>query len=145
MVKKGTTALKQAVLDLFNEVVKPNNCPPETWRRTQLVVILKKGDPSLPGNYRPIALISILYKLFAKVLCSRLQGTILSKQSCDQATHRLGFSTEDHLLSLVLLNESCREWGAELFLAYVDFEKACDAVEHDSLWDVLLDQGVSPS
>ena len=32
----------------------------------------KKGDPSLPTNYRPITVGSVLYRIFAKILHNRL-------------------------------------------------------------------------
>ena len=57
----------------------------------------------LPANYRPIAIVPILYKLFSRMLCARLTSQLIAEQSCDQAAYRTGFSTEDHLLSLTLL------------------------------------------
>ena len=83
-----------------------------------------------------------MYKLVSKMLCSRMQATILSGQSCDQGAYRPGFSTEDHILSLILLAEGCREWRANLFLAYVDIEKAYDRICHEKLWNILKSQGV---
>ena len=108
-----------------------------------MVVIFKKGDHKLPSNYRPIAILSILYKLFSRMLCARLQHTIVGQQSVDQAAYRKGFSTEDHLLSTTLLLESCAEFNVDVWLGLVDFEKAFDTVEHDTLWDALDELGVA--
>ena len=116
--------------------------PPEEWRNTKLVVIFKKGDPTLPSNYRPIAILPIMYKLFSRILCNRLQEFLMPQQSVDQAAYRKGFSTEDHLLAVALLIERSKEFNSPLWLGLVDFEKAFDTVEHEPLWQVLREQGV---
>ena len=115
---------------------------PDDWMHTRLIVIFKKGDPKLPANYRPIALLPILYKLFSRMLCVRIQPDLLRAQSVDQAAYRPGFSTEDHLLSVTLMLEKCHEWNIELWVCLVDFEKAFDTVEHATLWKVLEDHEV---
>ena len=105
-------------------------------------MLFKKVDPTLPKNYRPIAILPVLYKLFSRMLCNRVQGTVVDYQSPDQAAYRPGFSTVDHLLSLTLLVESAKEWQQDLWLGLVDFEKAFDKVDHSALWKVLSDAGV---
>ena len=96
----------------------------------------------MPGNYRPIAILPILYKLFSRMLCNRLQDYLIPRQSVDQAAYRKGFSTEDHLLTVTLLIERSREFNFPLWLGLVDFEKAFDTVEHEILWNTLVQQGV---
>ena len=39
------------------------------------LAIFKKGDASQPGNYHPIAVLPVLYKLYARVLLSRIKNT----------------------------------------------------------------------
>ena len=41
--------------------------------------------------------------------------------------------------------ERSSEWNTEVWLALVDFEKAFDTVEHDSLWKALEELGVEPA
>ena len=77
------------------------------------------------------------------MLCARLQDIIMQQQSVDQAAYRKGFSTEDHLLCTTLLVEKCAEWNIPLWLGLVDFEKAFDTVEHNTLWEALRELGVS--
>ena len=81
MLKYGGEHLRKAVLDLFNEVLKPQNEVPDSWRHTKLLVLFKKGDPALPKNYRPIATLPVLYKAFSRMLCNRIQDTISRNQS----------------------------------------------------------------
>ena len=140
MLKIDCHILRERILELFNDVISTQALPAD-WRKSRLVVLFKKGDPKLPSNYRPIAILPLLYKLFSRMLCARLEEKIISQQSVDQAAYRKGYSTDDHLLTLALLLERCSEWNAEVWLALVDFEKAFDTVEHTALWDALLELG----
>ena len=133
------------LLELFNDVISFRKAPPDQWKATRLVVIFKKGDASLPKNYRPIALISIMYKLFSRMICARVQRDIIDRQSPDQAAYRAGFSTCDHLLTIVLLLERVTEWNCSFWLGLVDYEKAFDTVEHEPLWNVLRENDVEES
>ena len=130
LFKEGGDILGQMILKLFNDILIEGANPPDAWRQTRLIIIFKKGNPQLPQNYRPIALIPIMYKLFSIMMCAIIAPTIYMHQSCDHAAYRPGFSTEDHLMTLTLLIEGCREWSAELFVGLVDFEKAFDSIEH---------------
>jgi hypothetical protein len=142
MISVDCPVLHDLILEVFNDVLKPGSEPPAEWRSSRLVVLFKKGDPTLTSNYRPIAILPILYKLFSRMLCGRIKPAIISQQSVDQAAYRQGFSTEDHLLTLTLLIEACAEWNMSLVLGLVDFEKAFDTVEHTPLWNALAELGV---
>ena len=41
---------------------------PNVWKLAKVIPLLKKGDPLSPGNYRPVALLSILSKVLEKVV-----------------------------------------------------------------------------
>ena len=47
------------------------------------------------------------------MFCERIQNTLMSQQSPDQAAYRAGYSTEDHLLTATLITELCSEWRSE--------------------------------
>ena len=144
MLKQGNSALLDAILNLFNDFVVGGKGIPSRWKKTRFTVIFKKGNAKLPSNYRPIAITPILYKLFSRMFCARIQTTLMPQQSPDQAAYRAGYSTEDHLLTVTLITELCSEWRSELWLGLIAFEKAFDTVEHDVLWEVLKDQGLHP-
>ena len=48
--------------------------------RLAIIKLLRKGqkDPTLPGNYRPISLLSIFYKLASSAITNRLKPAIES-------------------------------------------------------------------
>ena len=132
MIDFDCPVLLAIILEIFNAVLESHAAIPSEWRTSKLVVLFKKGDPTLPANYRPIAILPILYRLFSRMLCMRLRSKIIGEQSVDQAAYRAGYSTEDHLLCTTLLLERHNEWNLPLWLGLVDFEKAFDTVEHES-------------
>jgi len=143
MLKHGGNTLRDALLNLYNEVIQPTRATPTQWRQTQFTVIYKSGDPQLPQNYRPIAVIPLLYKLFSRLLYNRLETTLDSQQPPEQAGFRRHFSTDDHLFTFSLIQEAANEWQLPLWIATIDFKKAFDTVSHTSLVTALHEQGVS--
>jgi len=142
LLKDGCMELWEAVLRTLNDIISFKVPTPEAWKRIRTIVLFKKGDPTLPQNYRPIALLRITYKLFSRMLCARLSSYLLLQQSPEQAAYKPGFSTEDHLVTLTLLYEGAREWNLDLWLVLVDFEKAFDTVERPALWTTLYELGL---
>jgi hypothetical protein len=141
MLQYGSQELCGILAKLFSKILRFELEPPEAWKESLISVLYKKGDPTMPGNYRPICLLPILYKLFSKIICERITSTLERAQTVDQAGFRAGFSCEDHLLSVVLLVEAYCEHNLPLWLCTVDFAKAFDSVEHASLWAALYEQG----
>ena len=45
---------------------------PKSWRLSKVVLLFKKGDPTLPENYRPISLLPVGYKVLAALIHQRL-------------------------------------------------------------------------
>ena len=84
----------------------------------------------------------LLYKLFSRLLRRRITPILDAAQCEDQAGFRKKHSTEEHLLTVVLLQEKCEEWHKPLWMAAIDFKKAFDSVSHRSLWAALLAQQV---
>ena len=143
MLKQGGETLHDVLLDLYNETIKPNAAIPSRWKRTVIKVLHKSGDPQTPQNYRPISIIPILYKLFARLLYNRLVTTLDTAQTIDQAGFRSEYSTTDHLFTIHLVMEKAREWNMPVWIAALDFKKAFDTVSQEHIWAALRRQGVA--
>ena len=105
---------------------------PETWRKTIIKVLYKSGDSKLPQNYRPIASIPILYKLFSRLLYNRLEKMLDPEQHMDQAGFRKGRSTVDHLFTIVMIQEISDEWKVPIWRSAIDFKKKLFLRQTDS-------------
>uniref|UniRef100_A0A7I4YAI8 Reverse transcriptase domain-containing protein n=1 Tax=Haemonchus contortus TaxID=6289 RepID=A0A7I4YAI8_HAECO len=115
---------------------------PTSWKTSKTVLLYKKGDPDDIGNYRPICLLSVIYKLFTRVILNRIGRILDEGQPCEQAGFRRGFSTIDHIHTLTRLSEVSREYKMPLCLTFIDLKKAFDTVETEAVIEALGNQGV---
>ena len=59
------------ILDLFNKILDNESVPPD-WGKIIITMIPKAGNLLLPDNYRGIALINSLTKIFTQLIKNRL-------------------------------------------------------------------------
>ena len=52
---------------------------PPQWREGLIVNLFKKGDKEVPGNYRGITLLSVVAKVFCKIL-NNIYGPLKMKR-----------------------------------------------------------------
>jgi hypothetical protein len=126
---------------LFNKFTSEEKVP-ESWCESQIILIFKKGKKNEITNYRPISLISHIYKIFCKIILCRIDSYLDENQSLDQAGFRKGFSTTDHLLVVNQLVEKFEEFQKNLHIAFIDYSKAFDSVEVCHLLKALKNQNV---
>ena len=107
-----------------------------------MVIFFKKGNRKDIKNYRPICLLSTMYKLFAKIITTRLEKKVDENQPREQAGFSSKYSTTDHIHAINQLKEKCREYNIPLCVAFVDYEKAFDSVQTQAILTSLQEQGI---
>ena len=112
------------------------------WQESAVVNLFKEGDRADPGNYRGIALISCLGKLYLSLWARRLSEHAEATLEEGQGGFRRYRSTVDQALSLHEVLRRRKREGKTSFLCFIDFRKAFDTVWHDGLWKALWDSGV---
>ena len=132
----GTEILMPALKLLFNKMFSSAK-QPSIFSLNYLRAIFKKGDTSDPDNYRGIAIGSMIAKVFDLILLSRLENRISNTHplSSNQIGFKKGHRTSDHIFVLnSLVNKIVKTDKAKLFVAFIDFRKAFDRVNHDLLF-----------
>ena len=82
-----------------------SNPMPDDWQRSNVFLLLKKGDVSDPKNYRPISLLGVIYKLLASFL-SESFWTVAERYPLHHDSQIGGLAkrrTSDHILHLASL------------------------------------------
>ena len=144
LLKYGGSNLYQWMTTVFNKIIESATIPSQ-WLHSNIALIHKKGSKDDINNYRPISLISNVYKVFAKCILQRMKHILRNSQSDEQAAFKSGFSTNDHLQSVNQIIEKSREYNIPMYFAFIDFKKAFDSVEHSVIWTALEVFGVPPS
>ncbi|KAI8491362.1 hypothetical protein Bbelb_309950 [Branchiostoma belcheri] len=103
-----------------------------------------KGDRSDCNSYRGISLLSIVGKVFAKVVLSRLQVLANRVYPESQCGFRAERSTTDMIFPVRQLQEKCREQQKPLYIAFIDLTKAFDLVSRKGLFQLLKKIGCPP-
>ena len=138
-----TTELGRVVLALVRGMFD-KACIPRCLRTSLLVPIPKKGDMTLPDNYRGISLMESVLKVACTVVNRRLVAALEeSERLCkEQAGFR---KREEGMAQVSSLFEVCaRRQATNLptFLLFVDFAKAYDTVPHAGVLRKLENIGV---
>ena len=144
IIKCGNSALMEHLHDLLCQCWE-EGAVPQDMRDANIVTLYKnKGDRSDCNNYRGISLLSIVGKVFARVILNRLQKLADRVYPESQCGFRAGRSTSDMVFSIRQLQEKCREQHKPLLLAFIDLTKAFDLVSRDGLFKVLAKIGCPP-
>ena len=64
--KIGSTEITTQLVKLYNNILQEKKIP-KTWKEAKVILLHKKGDKADIKNYRPISLLSHVYKIFTKI------------------------------------------------------------------------------
>jgi exonuclease III len=108
----------------------------------KVIYIPKKPAPLSPGDYRPLSMLEVLYKIPSRILAGRLTR-VLPKLI---GPHQHGFMQqkgiqEPSLLATHLIEEADKK-GKPLQLVSIDIEKAFDNVGHSVITQALRAFGI---
>ncbi|CAG4967151.1 unnamed protein product [Colias eurytheme] len=141
MLKADIEVSVQALTPLLDRIWTSEELP-EDWCKGLLITVPKKGDLSLCGNWRGITLLSAPSKVLTRILLNRISKAVEPILRREQAGFRPNRSCTDQINTLRIILEEASEWQREIYLAFVDFEKAFDTVKWSSIWRRLEEMGV---
>jgi len=115
---------------------------PDDWTKGVIVKIPKKGVLNDCNNWRGITLLSVPSKILAKIIIRRMSDAVDNTLRKEQAGFRKDRGCADQIFALRNIIEQCTEWQRQLYVNFVDFEKAFDSIHRDSLWRILRHYGI---
>ena len=145
VLKHCQPELSYILAELFNKCLK-ESCFPDCWKVSSVVPVFENvGERSTAKNYRPVSLLSVVSKVFGKLVNNRIVGHL---EKCGvfsdfQYGFRSSQSTAD-LLTVVSdrIARAFNRSGATPAVA-LDLCKAFDRVWHAGLLHKLKSYGIS--
>jgi len=144
ILKNASVVMVPLLCKLFNKILD-TGCFPIEWGNALLVPIHKKGDHNEPSNYRGIALLSCVSKVFTKILNVRItQWAEDNNKMFDvQAGFTKGKGTIDQIFIFQsIVSKYLSRKGGRFYSVFIDFSKAFDSVPHLHLFYSLVQEGL---
>ena len=143
VLKQCSAGIAPILREIFQRSVSTGDLPSD-WLNANVSPIYKKNDRSIPGNYRPVSLTSVVCKVLEHILHRHImkhfeKHNILADQ---QHGFRKGRSCETQLAALVDDLHQIVDDRGQADLVIMDFSKAFDTVPHQRLLAKLHHLGI---
>ena len=137
--------LLNAFAALYSDILNNPLQMDAMWKKGLVALLPKKEDPT-PLDYRPIALLSHHAKFMELVIKVYMEDTlrIESKLGVYQGGFRKGRGTEESSLTLMAIDEICRQQKKPLIAVFLDIKKAYDSVPAKVLAASLARKNIPP-
>ena len=135
-----TEALDNQLLEVCNRTLNGDRA--EIWVKSKILPLPKKGDLSVPENYRGITLTVVAAKIYNKMLLERIRTSLDPLLRINQNGFRPGRSTLAQIVTLRRLLEGVRAKQLKAVVTFVDFKKAFDSIHREKLMSILRAYGV---
>lgn len=132
------------IQNMFNTILQYEYLP-EEWSQSEIVNIFKKGDRNDPSNYRPIALLNTLTKMFTQLLANRINEWADKNDVYpeEQAGFRKRRGCVDQIFILnTAIQLTLRRPKQKLYACFVDFKSCFDSLNHEIIWQKLFKAGI---
>ena len=115
--------------------------------RMALITLIPKGDKdrTLLGNWRPISLLSVFYKVLSGTLAERLKLALQEVIHEGQKAYLPGRFIGSAVKSIYDAQYWTKRKEITALLILVDFSKAFDTLEHQFLWQAMEAFGFGPT
>ena len=116
---------------------------PQDWKRSVFIPIPKKGNAKECSNCCTITPILYTSQEMLKILQARLQQYVNCELPDVQAGFRNGRGTRDQITNICWIIEKAREFQKSIYFCFIDYAKVFDYVDHNKLWKILQEMGIS--
>src|SRR6476469_11058990 len=134
---KGTKELVELCKEMYVKSIWPSD-----FTRVVMIPLQKKINAVECSNHRTISLISHASKILIKILTNRIEAKAKDFIGRNQFGFRKGCGTSDAIGVMRMICERSPEFGNNVYICFVDFEKAFDRVNWEKMMKVLQSVGV---
>ena len=129
------------LMQLCNEIYNTGHWPKEL-KESIFLPIPKEPKATRCQEYRTIIIISQVTKLLLNIVIDRMKGKIEAELDDAQSGFRQGKGKREGLLNLRLIYERHLEVQQDVYICFLEYERAFDRVRHETLMQCLSDIGV---
>jgi len=125
----GNTAVK-VFTRLCQKIYETGKCPAD-FLQTVIIPLKKKPNATKCSDFRTISLLGHAAKVLIRVLTKLIEAktNAINYIGKDQFGFRKGKGTRDAITTLRVLGERSLQYGKDLCICFVDYEKAFDRVD----------------
>jgi len=115
---------------------------PKDFTEVTMIALKKKTQGTKCSDHRTVSLIAHIAKIIAKILRRRIERKIEDVLGEDQFGFRRGKVTRDANGMMRIIAERTLEIDEELFVCFIDWQKAFDHVNWTKLMQILKRTGI---
>ena len=117
-------------------------CTPRAWSEGLVCPLPKVANTRKPSEFRPIALLSVVRKVWERCVLAHLEATVGRHLSINQGGFRSSRSTMDQVHAVQMWVDQRVAAGAKPYMGFLDLKGAYDTVCRARLWRKLRKCGV---
>jgi len=125
----------------FQQIWSSSEIPAE-WTSALIHPLHKKGDKKDVNNYRGISLLPVTYKILSKALLNRAEPQLDPCIGEYQAGFRKARSCAEQIFNLKSIISYFRLRSRDLYVVFIDFQKAYDSIDRSTLFQTLQEFGL---
>ena len=142
LIKLSGTSISASLCMIFNRCVS-DCCFPTDMKLSEISPVFKKNDNLDKENYRSVNILTVLSKVFERILSDQLTDYFKSILSPKLSAYRKGYSCQQVLLNLTELLRSALDENKYVGTISTDLSKAFDRMPHGLLVSKLHAYGIS--
>ena len=124
------------ITDLCNKIYDSGYIP-EDMKKSTFIPLPKKPKAVNCTDFRTISLMSHVTKILLKIILYRNSAAIDREIGENQSGFRKGKGTREGIFNLRTINERYLEKQKDVYICFINYEKAFDRVNHEKLIEKL--------
>ena len=113
----------------------------DTQKLAIIILLYKKGDALKTGNYWPISLMNLDYKILVYILMARLETCLSQIIHPNQIAYMKKRFIGTNIRKVQDTISMATKEGSDCVVLFLDFKKAFDSVSHNFLWILIQQMG----